>query len=305
MSSAKIGTTTIEYEVIGEGQPLMLVMGLSCQLIHWPDEFVQLLVDRGFRVIRFDNRDIGLSTKFGGPPPTIARTIGSLFSKRLARSSYKLADMANDAAGLLDHLGIDKAHVVGVSMGGMIAQSIAIGHPNKVASLTSIMSNTGDRKNGRISIGLMKKMPKYLKSTPETRFSNAIAVDRLISGAVFDESATGDIIRRAIARDADELGTARQTAAISASPDRTAGLNKVTAPTLVIHGLMDPLVLPSGGMATARAVPGSRLLMFPDMGHDLPVSRWPEIVDAINANAARAPINQPAINQPAVGASAN
>ena len=298
MSAAQIGTTTIEYDIVGDGEPLLLVMGLGCQLIHWPDGFVRLLADQGFQVIRFDNRDIGLSTKMAGPPPTLARTVGSLFSKRLARSSYTLADMADDAAGLLDHLGIAKVHVVGVSMGGMIAQSIAIGHPDKVASLTSIMSNTGDRKNGRISMSLVKKMPKYLRSTPETRFANALAVDRLISGAVFDETVTGDMIRRAIARDADELGTARQTAAISASPDRTPDLNKVTAPTLVIHGLMDPLVLPSGGIATAKAVPGSRLLMFPDMGHDMPVARWPEIVGAIKLNAERAPI------QAAVGASA-
>lgn len=291
MSAAKVGTSHIEYEVIGEGEPLLLVMGLGCQLIHWPDEFVQLLVDRGFQVIRFDNRDVGLSTKMTGRPPSIARTIGALLSKRLARSDYKLSDMADDAAGLLDHLGIDKAHVVGVSMGGMIAQSIAIGHPAKVASLTSIMSNTGDRKNGRVSVGLMRKMPKYLKSTPETRFANALAVDRLTSGAVFDETASGNIIRRAIARDADELGTARQSAAISASPDRTPGLTKVTAPTLVIHGLMDPLVLPSGGIATANAVPGARLLMFPEMGHDMPVARWPEIVDAITTNAGRVPVS--------------
>ena len=295
MTAAKIGTTSIEYEVIGEGEPLLLVMGLGCQLIHWPDEFVRLLVGRGFQVIRFDNRDIGLSTKMTGRPPTIARTVGALLSKRLARSDYKLSDMADDAAGLLDHLGIGRAHVVGVSMGGMIAQSIAIGHPGKVASLTSIMSNTGDRKNGRVSVGLIKKMPKYLKSTPETRFTNALAVDQLISGTVFDETATGDVIRRAIARDADELGTARQSAAISASPDRTPGLNKVTAPTLVIHGLMDPLVLPSGGIATARAVPGARLLMFPDMGHDLPVARWPEIVDAISTIAGSAPISKPSV----------
>jgi pimeloyl-ACP methyl ester carboxylesterase len=291
MTTARIGSTTIEYEVSGEGEPLLLVMGLASQLIHWPDEFVQMFVDRGFQVIRFDNRDIGLSSKMTGPPPSLPRTIASLFSKRFAKSHYTLGDMADDAAGLLEHLRIDRAHVVGVSMGGMIAQSIAIQHPAKVASLTSIMSNTGDRRHGRTSLALIAKIPKYLRSTPETRSTNALAVERLIAGEVFDEDASREVLTRAIARDADELGTARQTAAITASPDRTPGLRKVTAPTLVIHGLMDPLVLPSGGIATARAVRGSRLLMFPDMGHDMPVARWPEIVDAITTNTRRAPIS--------------
>ena len=293
MTAARIGSMTIEYDVSGTGEPLLLVMGLSCQLIHWPDEFVQMLVDRGFQVIRFDNRDIGLSTKTTGAAPSVGRTIGSLLSKRLARSEYTLSDMAGDAAGLLDHLGIESAHVVGVSMGGMIAQSLAIEHPAKVASLTSIMSNTGDRRNGRVSLALARRMPRYLKNTPETRFANALAIDRLISGAVFDATAAGALIERAHARDADPLGTTRQSAAIAASPDRTAGLRTVKAPTLVIHGLMDPLVLPSGGIATAKAVPGSRLLMFPDMGHDMPIKRWPKIVEAITTNARRAPVTAP------------
>ncbi len=281
---------TLEFEETGEGTPLLLVMGLASQLIHWPDEFVELVASRGFRVIRFDNRDIGLSTKMSGPVPTTGRTIASLISPRFAKSSYLLKDMADDAAGLLDHLGIDRAHVVGVSMGGMIAQSLAIGHPSKVASLTSIMSNTGSRKAGRPAVSLIRKLPKYLKSTPDTAVDDAIAIARLISGPHFDEAQERATILRANERNFDAEGTARQTAAIAASPDRTKALRKVTAPTLVIHGLVDPLVQPSGGIATALAVPDSRLLMFPDMAHDMPRNRWEEIVDAIVANTQRAAV---------------
>jgi len=176
----------------------------------------------------------------------------------------------------------------------MIAQSLAISHPAKVGTLTSIMSNTGDRRNGRLAISLARKMPKYLKASNETSPAkiedNAVAIERLIAGDDFDESEAREMFRRAFDRDFDRAGTARQTAAIAASPDRTEALRNVTAPTLVIHGLADPLVLPSGGIATARAVPNSRLLMFPGMGHDLPTKRRPEIIDAIVANAGRAPI---------------
>lgn len=289
MTSADIGGVTIEYDIRGEGQPLLLVMGLGAQLIHWPDEFVTQLADRGFRVIRFDNRDIGLSTKMPGTPPGRARTIGGLLSRRLAKSEYLLSDMADDAAGLLDHLGIERAHVVGVSMGGMIAQSLTIGHPAKVASLTSIMSNTGDRRHGKPAMALIRRAPQLLNSDPEKMLDNGVAIGRLISGPHFDEKAERELIQRAVERDGDATGTARQIMAISASPDRTAGLRKVTAPTLVIHGLRDVLVLASGGIATAKAVANSRLLMFPDMGHDLPRQRWDEVIDAIVANTERAP----------------
>ncbi len=294
MTAARIGTTTIEYETTGSGEPLLLVMGLGSQLIHWPDAFVDLLADRGFHVIRFDNRDIGLSTKMTGRPPGILRTMGSLFSKRFARADYQLADMASDAAGLLDHLGIERAHVVGVSMGGMIAQSIAIDHPHKVASLTSIMSNTGSRRHGRISLALASKVPKHLKTPAEPTAANliesAIEIERLIAGEEFDEAYAREIFHRAFERSYEPAGMARQTAAIAASPDRTDALSRVIAPTLVIHGLADPLVMPSGGIATANAVPNSRLLMFPGMGHNMPTQRWPEIVNAIVTNAAREPI---------------
>ncbi len=288
MTAAHVNGIDIEYETLGEGPPLLLVMGLGAQLIVWPDEFVQRLADRGFRVIRYDNRDVGLSTKLPHDPPTVRQMVSGLLFRRLAKSPYLLADMADDAAALLEHLGIDRAHVVGASMGGMIAQTLAIEHSDRVASLTSIMSNTGDRRNGRISLALMRKLPKYLKPTSDDRIEDAIAGARLTSGPLFDETYERSVLERSIERDPDRAGAARQTAAITASPDRTAALHDVTAPTLVIHGLADPLVLPSGGVATAKAVPGSRLLMFPDMGHNLPRKYWDEVIDAIVANAARA-----------------
>ncbi len=284
MTAADVNGITIEYDEHGDpgGEPLLLVMGLGGQLIAWPEDFVQQLVDRGFRVVRFDNRDVGLSTKVDAPAPTVRQVMLSTVSRRFAKSSYLLADMADDAVGLLNHLNIDRANVVGASMGGMIVQMIAIRHPDRVASLTSIMSNTGDRKNGKISAKLMLKLPRLLrKNDEEHAVPNGVEMTRLISGPHFDATEARDLIVAGMARNYDPAGTGRQTMAISASPDRTADLGKVTAPTLVIHGLVDPLVKPSGGIATAQAVPGSRLVMYPDMGHDLPAVRWPEVVEEI------------------------
>ena len=289
MTAAPCNGITIEYEVHGEGEPLLLVMGLGAQLVAWPLDWVNRFVDLGFRVIRFDNRDVGLSTKMPGKPPSLPRVIAASLSKRFAKSSYLLSDMADDAVALLDHLRIDKAHVVGASMGGMISQSMAIRHPNRVASLTSIMSNTGDRKNGKPHRSLYRKLPKTLARNRHEAVDKGLLMFKHISGPHFPEheAELRDLLETALARGWDREGTARQTMALSASPDRTEALRSVTAPTLVVHGLVDPLVQPSGGLATAKAVPGSRLLTFPDMGHDLPKARWDEIIDAIVDNAVR------------------
>jgi pimeloyl-ACP methyl ester carboxylesterase len=288
MPSVEVHGTTIEYDERGEGRPLLLVMGLSGQLVDWPDELVDLFVARGFRVIRFDNRDSGLSTEFAWDPPSRWRTFLALVFRRKPKAGYVIDDMAADAAGVLDHLGIHAAHVVGISMGGMIAQALAIGHPARVASLTSIMSNTGDGKHGRIGPRLMVKLGRLGEPTREAAVEQFLAVGRLVSGPHFDEGQARPVVERSIARSYRPGGVARQMAAIGASADRTAGLAGVTAPTLVVHGLLDQLVRLSGGIATARAVPGSRLLIFPDMAHDLPRPRWEELVDAITANADRA-----------------
>jgi pimeloyl-ACP methyl ester carboxylesterase len=289
MTAARVNGITIEYDERGDpdGEPLLLVMGLGAQLIAWPLEFVELLTARGFRVIRFDNRDIGLSTKIDAPAPTTRQVILAQVSRRFAHAPYLLSAMADDAAALLDHLGIDRAHVVGASMGGMIVQTMAIEHPQKVASLTSIMSNTGDRKHGRIAFSLLRKLPRLLARSKKDPVAGGVEMGRLISGPTFDATEARQLLEVALARSDDPDGTARQSMAIAASPDRTVDLAMVTVPTLVIHGLVDPLVKPDGGMTTASAVPGARLLMYPDMGHDLPENRWVEITDEIALNTKR------------------
>jgi pimeloyl-ACP methyl ester carboxylesterase len=294
MTSATCNGITIEYEVYGDGEPLLLVMGLGGQLVAWPMEWVNLLVEQGFRVIRFDNRDIGLSTHLSAKAPSLTRLVAANLSRRLAKPAYLIGDMADDAAALLDSLGIERVHVVGASMGGMIAQSLAIRHPDRVSSLTSIMSNTGDRKHGRVHPRLLAKVRRIRPKSRTEFVEKQILTFSLIAGEHFDAEEIRVLAEEAIDRDFDLAGLGRQTMAIAASPDRTAELGTVTAPTLVIHGLRDPLVLPSGGITTAKAVPGSRLLMFPDMGHDLPRQRWGEIVDAIVQNAERGGFKRPA-----------
>ncbi|MDH4169001.1 MAG: alpha/beta fold hydrolase [Acidimicrobiia bacterium] len=281
---------TFAYDERGEGEPLLLVMGLGTQMIAWREAFMDQLVELGFRVIRFDNRDVGLSSRIDADPPDRRAVIGQLVLGRRPDAAYLLADMADDAAGLLDALDIDSAHIVGASMGGMITQQLAIDHPKRVRSICSIMSNTGDRRNGRIAPALLLKGRKLLKARPETAVEDAVAVMRLISGPHFDEAEVRVFSEESVERAYDPAGQARQTAAIAASPDRTEALAHVRSPALVIHGMADPLVRFSGGVATARAVPGARMLAFPDMAHDLPRPRWGEMTAAIAANAARAAV---------------
>ena len=288
MASVQANGITIEYETTGDGEPLLLVMGLGGQLTDWPEGFPEMLAAEGFHVITFDNRDQGLSTEFDWEPPSQIKSVLGMLAKRPPKAEYHLTDMGLDAVGLLDALDIDSAHLVGMSMGGMIAQTIAIEHPTRARSLTSIMSNTGDRKHGRVA---PKVMAKLARMKPPTRADAAAASGesfKLFSGPHFDPEEHLRRSEESVARSFRPVGTARQTAAIMASPDRTPGLAGVTAPTLVIHGLMDTLVTPTGGMATARAVPGSRLVMYPDMGHDLPSPRRAEMVHAIRRNASRA-----------------
>jgi len=279
----------IEYDERGSGEPLLLVMGLGSQMILWHDDFVDLLVERGFRVVRYDNRDIGGSTHLDREKvPSTGRALAGLLSRRWAKAPYLLSDMAADGVGVLDALGIDQAHAVGASMGGMIAQTMAIDHPNRVASLTSIMSNTGDRRAGQAKFSVLRRLAAGIRKRPADRIEAAVSTFRLISGPHFSEDEARLLAKRAVERGDDEAGTGRQLAAIMASPNRTAGLRSLRVPTLVIHGMVDPLVKPSGGRATATAVPGAELLMFNDMGHDMPSVRWPAIADAIRANANRA-----------------
>lgn len=286
MAQVQANGITIEYEQHGQGgEPLLLVMGLGGQLTDWPDGFIEGLVGAGFQVTVFDNRDIGLSTEFDWEPPKQIRSILKTLIGRPPKSGYTIVDMAADADGLLDALGIESAHVVGMSMGGMIAQQLTIDVPQKVRSLTSIMSNPGDGKSGRIAGKVMAKMARMPEPTRETAADRSVASFALWSSPHFDPDVHRARSQASVERSYRPVGIARQTTAIMASPDRTDGLGKVSAPTLVIHGLVDRLVKPSGGIATASAVPDSTLVMFPDMGHDLPEPRWDDMIDAIRRNA--------------------
>jgi pimeloyl-ACP methyl ester carboxylesterase len=265
------------YETAGDpADPvLLLVTGLGAQLIDWAPDFVELLAGVGFRVVLYDNRDSGLST--------VLDHLG------VSGVPYRLADLAADAAGLLRALGVARAHIVGVSMGGMIAQQLTIDHPDLVASLCSIMSTTGDPSVGRPTAEAAALLGRPPAATREEAVAAGVDGFRVTGSPAYpvDEA---DLRMRAAARydrGYHPWGTRRQYAAIVASPDRTAALRQVRIPTVVIHGDADPLVTLSGGQATAAAVPGARLLVIPGMGHDLPVETWPDIIDAITANAAR------------------
>jgi pimeloyl-ACP methyl ester carboxylesterase len=285
--TARVGDLEVCYETFGDPRDpaMLLVMGLATQMLGWREEFCEELAARGFFVIRYDNRDVGRSTKIQARPPTS----WELLRRSRAAARYTLEDMAADGVGLLDALGIERAHVVGASMGGMIAQTIAARHPDRVLSLVSIMSNTGSRFAGQPAA---KMYPVLLKPSPRDRegyVERTVATFELIGSPGFDHDL--DEVReragRAFDRGHDPAGAGRQLAAIMASGDRTPLLREIRVPTLVIHGRADKLVRPSGGRATARAIPGARLLLIEGMGHDLPRGAWPQIIEAIAANAAR------------------
>jgi pimeloyl-ACP methyl ester carboxylesterase len=276
------------YETFGDRSdpPLLLVMGLATQMIGWPDEFCERLAERGFFVVRFDNRDVGRSTHLKGRPPTPRELITR--SSKPAR--YLLSDMAEDAAGLLRELDIAPAHVVGASMGGMIAQTLAARHPESVLSLVSIMSMTGNRWKGQPSPLLYPIFLRRPREGREHAIERTLKVFKAIGsrGLPQDPDVIRDIAERSYDRDHDARGPGRQLAAIIASGDRTSELGRIAVPTLVIHGTDDRLVGPSGGRATAKAIPDARLMMIKGMGHDLPRAAWARIVDAIAENARRA-----------------
>lgn len=289
MPSVEANGMTLEYDIRGTGEPILFVMGLAGQLIDWPDEFVDLFVERGYQAIRFDNRDIGLSSQTDWTPPSNAKALRAMITRKpLGAVGYTLEDMAADGAALLDALNIEAAHVVGASMGGMIIQEMAINHPEKVLSLCSIMSNPGDRRTGGIAGKLLPKLLRRRSADRNTAVDYSMQVMESISGPHFNAAEYRPRAEAAVGRSYRPDGIARQTAAIAGSRNRTPHLGSIKAPTLVIHGLVDPLVKPSGGVATAKAIPGARLLAFPDMGHDLPRARWTEMRDAIIDNIKRA-----------------
>ncbi|GAB3867532.1 alpha/beta hydrolase [Nocardioides maradonensis] len=283
---ASCGEVTLAYETFGspDDPTLVLVMGLATQMIGWHEEFCALIAEQGFHVVRFDNRDIGLSTHLAGLG---VPDLSPLFlGQRLTEAPYLLADMADDTVALLDALGVDRAHVVGASMGGMIAQEIALRHPDRTATLTSIMSTPAPE----IGPPRPEAMAALLSPPPTTEDEAAersVEVYSVIGSPGFPLDTEGLRARgrEAFRRANDPAGVARQLAAIQVSGSRTERLADLAVPTLVIHGEDDPLVQVDGGRTTAKAIPGARLVTYPGMGHDLPRALWPDIVSEIVEHA--------------------
>jgi pimeloyl-ACP methyl ester carboxylesterase len=277
-----VGDIEIAYNTLGKptDPPVLLISGLGGQLIAWDDAFCQELVDRGMFVIRFDNRDVGLSSHLarGLLPHATATTAGAAQS-----APYTLADMAADAAGVIDNLGLDSAHVVGISLGGMIAQILAIGHPERVRSLTSIMSTTGNDRVGQPTEAARALLLLPPVSTREDAMDRAVRVNRTLGSPAYriDETELRDRAAWAFDRAFDPQGVVRQLVAAIATPDRTEDLRRLDLPTLVIHGAEDQLIAVSGGQATAEAIPGAELVVIDGMGHDLPRPLWPTVAERI------------------------
>jgi len=279
----------VAFERFGapDAPPLLLIMGLATQMLGWPDGFCEMLANCGVHVIRFDNRDVGLSIHLHDAPKA---NVMAAVQGDTSSASYVLADMAADAVGLLDALELDSAHIVGASMGGMIAQIVAIDHPERVRSLTSIMSTTGDTSVGRPTPAALGTLLSPPASSRDEAMDRAVKVFRIIGSPGFelDVDELRDRAGRAFDRANDPQGVARQMLAVIASPDRTAALRTVSAPTLVLHGADDSLVNVSGARATAEAIPGAEVVIIDGMGHDLPRALWPHITERIAELVARA-----------------
>ena len=284
-----VGDIDVAYNTLGEASdpPVVLISGLGAQLIAWDDAFCQELVDRGLFVIRFDNRDVGLSSHLADRPTSdpSAETAGAA-----PAACYTLAQMAADTAGLIHNLGLGSAHVVGISLGGMIAQILAIEHPERVRSLTSIMSTTGHDQVGQPTDAALALFLLPPVSTREGAMDRAVLFNRTVGSPAYptEETELRDRAVRAFDRSFNPQGVARQLAAAMTTPDRTEDLRRLDLATLVIHGAEDPLIAVSGGQATAAAIPGAELVVIDGMGHDLPRPLWPTVAERIAALVARA-----------------
>ena len=272
------------YQRLGnlKATPVLLIMGVAAQMIHWPDAFCQALVTDGLQVIRFDNRDSGLSMHLAdAPTPNLPAVLAGDHSS----ASYTLSDMAGDTVGLLDYLGIAQAHIVGASMGGQIAQTVAIEHPDRVRSLVSMMSTTGDKKVGQPSPEVLRQL--FSGPPPVTRdevIKRMVRAAEIIGSPDYpvDEEETKALAGRAFDRCYDTVGTTRQAVATVVSGDRTEALRRLNVPTLVIHGLADRMCDASGGRETASAIPGAELVLIEGMGHNLPPGLRTRIADIIS-----------------------
>ncbi len=274
------------YDTFGDknADPMLLIMGLGAQMVMWDDDFCGELAARGFHVIRFDNRDIGRSTKMsGGKPLSVLELLKLRFLRIPVQAPYRLRDMAADTVGLMDALGIAKAHVVGASMGGMIAQEVALTWPERVRTLTSVMSTTSNPRlppPTREATALLTASPPTTKEEYITRFAQTWRFLR-VGSFPDDEARDAGLAELTYARGLSPAGVGRQLRAILASGSRKERLGKLRVPTLVIHGTVDPLVRPEAGRDTAESIPGAKLVMIERMGHAVPRALWPQIVDAI------------------------
>jgi pimeloyl-ACP methyl ester carboxylesterase len=285
MPNVRANGICLEYEEFGsrDAVPLLLIMGLGAQMVMYEDDLCRQLAGRGFRVIRFDNRDIGLSTKFRDRCPDPTPLLLNLVQGKPVDAPYSLDDMADDAAALLQELGIPAAHVAGASMGGMIAQLLAIRHPQRVLSLTSIMSTTGNPDLPQGDPAVLALLAQPVPSGRDAAIEHAIMISRILAGGgfAFDEARSRRLVELSYDRDADPTGTLRQLLAVMTGPNRKDALRSVTAPALVIHGDADPLVPVAAAFDTAEAIPGARMMVIEGMGHELPEPVWPRVIDAL------------------------
>jgi pimeloyl-ACP methyl ester carboxylesterase len=278
------------YQTFGDptDEPMLLVMGLATQMTFWDPAFCSMLARRGYYVIRFDNRDVGRSSR--GKGRVTRGMLVRAFAGGRVRAPYSMDDLADDAFGLLDHLGLESAHLVGVSMGGMIVQTMAIRQPARVRSLTSIMSTTGKRTVGWQHPRLLPAMLRPIRPGREAYAEASVGLWRLIGSPNFprDDDLTRELAGEAYDRGVSSSGALRQMMAILTQPNRSDALHRLRVPTLVVHGLNDRMVNASGGRATAAAIPGAELLLVDGMGHDLPPELHETLVDAITRTASRA-----------------
>lgn len=291
MPRVRVGEVELCYESMGEGTPLLLVMGIGVQLVFWPEDLCRALVERGFRVIRFDNRDVGQSSRMDHlGVPDVRRQLLRWGVGLPVRAPYRLDAMADDAAGLLTALGVERAHVMGLSMGGMIAQLLAIRHPRRVASLTSIMSHPGDRWSGLPRPHALRALLRPPPRTREATQDSWVEFFRVVGspGFPFDEAGIRERAGLHFDRGASPRGVARQFTAILAAGDRRPALRELELPALVVHGTADPLVQLRGGERTAKALRRAELLRIEGMGHDLPRAMWPRLIEALERVTARA-----------------
>ncbi len=285
MPRAKISPSIeLEYDTFGDPKnpALLLVMGYTAQMVAWEEDFCKMFADKNLFVIRFDNRDCGLSTKFDGAQVDVNAVItAALMEEPMPPVPYTLSDMASDAVGLLDYLKIERAHVLGASMGGMIAQVMTIEHPTRVRTLTSVMSMSGEPEYGQSAPEAMTA----LLSVPPSDREGYIAHSPIYQAFHSMKYRSDENSKRAAARDFDRSfypqGAPRQLAAIYASGRRTEKLRAVKTPTLVIHGKDDTLITPTGGERTAELIPNAKFVLIDDMGHDLPQPLWPEFVNLV------------------------